>query len=127
MAKANAVTAKRVVTDINVEFELNAKNGLRRVMFGLEKSTNNDEVDWTIEFKLFEREKKSDKYEDPLVSLKVKVDTKLFANAENASKGLTSAQTAHALGPAAQDAKLAAHNEIGKDEAEETIKATIKK
>ena len=51
--------SKRVIVAIKVKFELNAKNGLRRILFGLEKDTQGDEVQWKIDFALFEREKRS--------------------------------------------------------------------
>jgi hypothetical protein len=113
----------RVVVGIKVKFELNAKNGLRRVVFGLEKDTDGDDVQWKIEFELYERLKKSEPYDDPLVSLDCELDTKLNAKAEKAAHdGLTSTQAAHALGPAADDAK-----EADPGDAKETIAATLKK
>ena len=112
---------KAQIVGIKVKFELNARNGLRRVVFGLEKTTDGDRVHWTINFELFEREKKSESYADALVDLEVEVDTKLNAKAEKvAQSGLTPTQAAHALGPAADDAK-----EAGEDDAKETIQATL--
>jgi hypothetical protein len=127
-ALAPSGEAKRVVVAIKVKFELNAKNGLRRILFGLEKSTEGDEVHWKIGFTLFERDKKSEPYGDPLVSLDVEVDTKLNAKAEiTAREGLTPPQAAHALGPAADDAKDSAAGNLDEEEAKETVQATLKK
>lgn len=119
---------KRIVVGIKVKFELNSKNGLRRVIFGLEKDTQGDDIIWKINFELFERTKKSDPYGDALINLDVEVDTQLNKKAEDtAHNGLTPGQAAHALGPAADDAKAAANGELEKDEASETVQATLKK
>jgi hypothetical protein len=112
---------KPQIVGIKVKFELNARNGLRRVIFGLEKTTDGDKIHWMINFELFEREKKSEAYGDALVDLDVEVDTNLNAKAEKvAQSGLTPTQAAHALGPAADDAK-----EAGEDDAKETVQATL--
>ena len=125
---APAGGAKRVIVGIKVKFELNSKNGLRRVIFGLEKDTQGDDVLWKINFELFERDKKSDPYGDALINLDVEVDAKLNKKAENtAHNGLTPGQAAHALGPAAEDAKAAASGEIDQEEASDTVQATLSK
>jgi hypothetical protein len=61
------------------------------------------------------------------VTLNFEVDKALNAKAEKASKGLTAAQSAHALGPAAEDAKAAEEGEIEPEEAETTVQNTLKK
>jgi transglycosylase-like protein with SLT domain len=125
---APASGPKRTIVGIKVKFELNAKNGLRRVIFGLEKSSQGDDVLWKINFALFEREKKSDPYGDALVDMDIDVDTQLNKKAEDtAHKGLTPGQAAHALGPAAEDAKAAAVGDIDHDEASDTLQATLRK
>ncbi len=107
MAKTALAAPKREVVKIHVKFTLNTPDGLRRVMFELEKDTQDDgSVDWTIGFQLFERAKKSDPFGDPLVDLLVEVDTKLNSKAEvMADEGMTTDQAAFALGPAADTAK----------------------
>jgi len=116
------------IIKLKVHFELNTPNGLRRVIFGLEKdATSGKTVVWTINFQLFERAKKTDPYGDAIVTLDVEVDKTLNAKAEKAAKGLTAGQSAHALGPAADDAKAAEQGEIEEDEAQETIQNTLKK
>lgn len=123
-----ATGSNHVIVAIKVKLVLNAKNGLRRVIFGLEKDTEGDQVHWKIEFQVFERASKTDEYVDPLVSLDVEVDTALNAKAETAAKnGLTPGQAAHALGPAANDALAAKAGEIDQDEAGQTVQATLKK
>lgn len=116
------------VIKLKIHFELNTPNGLRRVIFGLEKdATSGKTVVWTINFQLFERAKKTDPYGDAIVTLDVEVDKALNAKAEKAAKGLTAGQSAHALGPAADDAKAAKDGEIDEEEAQETVQNTLKK
>ena len=119
---------KSNVIKLKVHFELNTRNGLRRVIFGLEKdATSGNTVVWTIDFQLFERAKKTDPYGDAIVTLNVEVDKALNSKAEKAAQGLTPAQSAHALGPAADDAKAAQEGEIDEDEAQQTVQNTLKK
>ena len=121
MATPNVIKSK-------VNFELNTPNGLRRVIFGLSKDASSGQtVIWTIDFQLFERAKKSDPYGDAIVTLNVEVDKALNSKAEKASKGLTAGQSAHALGPAADDAKAAENGEIDQEDAQETVQNTLKK
>lgn len=119
---------KSTVIKLKINFELNTPNGLRKVIFGLEKdATQGDVVSWSIDFQLFERAKKTDPWGDAIVTLNVDVDKKLFPKAETAAQGLTPAQSAHALGPAADDASAAACGEIDQSEAQDTIQNTLKK
>ena len=116
------------IIKLKVNFELNTPNGLRRVIFGLSKDASSGQtVIWTIDFQLFERAKKTDPYGDAIVTLNVEVDKALNSKAEKASKGLTAGQSAHALGPAADDAKAAENGEIDEEDAQQTIQNTLKK
>jgi hypothetical protein len=91
---------------LKVNFTLETPDGLRQVDFGLEKDTDGVTVDWTINFALYERCDKTQCFGDPIVSLNVFVAAALHPNAEAAAaNGLTPAQTAHAVGPAADAAK----------------------
>ena len=121
-------TSSSTIIKMKVHFELNTPNGLRKVIFGLEKdATSGTTVTWTIEFQLFERSKKSDPFGDAIVTLNVEVDKTLNSKAEKAAKGLTAGQSAHALGPAADDAKAAQQGEFDEEEAQETVQNTLKK
>ena len=122
-----ATASKATIIKLKVNFTLNTPNGLRRVIFGLEKDTQGDVVSWTINFQLFERAKKSDPFGDAIVSLDVDVDKALNSKAEKASKGLTPPQTAFALGPGADDAKSAKDGEISQSDAKKTVQKTLKK
>ena len=122
------MATKATVIKLKVNFELNTPNGLRKVIFGLEKdATSGTTVVWTINFQLFERAKKTDPWGDAIVTLNVEVDKALNSKAEKASKGLTAGQSAHALGPAADDAKAAEDGEIDPEDAQATIQNTLKK
>jgi hypothetical protein len=121
------MSTKATVIKIKVNFTLNTPNGLRRVIFGLEKDTQGDVVSWTINFQLFERAKKSDPFGDAIVDLDVEVDKALNSKAEKASKGLTAPQAAFALGPAADDAKAAENGDIDPEDAQNTVQKTLKK
>lgn len=125
---APAGAAIREVVAVKVKFELNSKNRLRRVIFGLEKDTDGDKVTWKINFQLFERDKASDPYDDPMVDVEFEIDTELHNKAQAAAdKGLTSGQSAHALGPAGDDMKAAKAGEISQDDANDTAQATLRK
>lgn len=119
---------KSTVIKLKVNFELNTPNGLRKVIFGLEKdATAGNIVKWSIDFQLFERSKKTDPWGDAIVTLNVDVDKKLFPKAETAAQGLSANQSAHALGPAADDAAAAAAGEIDEGDAQDTVQNTLRK
>ena len=127
-SKAKTNKPKSTIIKLKVNFELNTPNGLRKVIFGLEKdATAGNIVKWSIDFQLFERSKKTDPWGDAIVTLNVDVDKKLFPKAEAASQGLSAPQSAHALGPAADDAAAAAAGEIDQEEAQDTVQNTLNK
>lgn len=125
--KPAVITTKSSIIKIKVRFELNTPNGLRRVIFGLEKDTQGSIVVWKINFQLFERAKKTDPFGDAIVTLVVEVTKELHDKAEKASKALTPGQSAHAIGPASEDAKAAKAGDIEVEEAKETIENTLRK
>ena len=116
------------VIAIKVRFELDTLDGLRKVMFGLEKDMKGTDPIWTIHFQLQERAKTTDSFTN-IVTLDVKVDEQaLHPAAETAAKsGLTTTQAAHALGPAAEDAKGTTTGDVDTDTANQTITDTLKK
>ncbi len=127
MSTPNLVPAKRVVIGIKVHFVLNTIDGLRRVIFGLEKNTQGTEIKWTINFQLFERQNKTDDFGDAIVDVDVEVDTDLNDQAETTAHqpSLTPPQSAHAVGPAANDAKAAKAGTIDQSDADDTIQDTL--
>lgn len=119
---------KREVVKIHVKFTLNTPDGLRRVVFDLEKDADGDLVTWKVAFQLFERAKKTDQFGDPLVDLLVEVDSRLNKQAEKmATDGMTPDQAAFALGPAADTAKDAAAGVVSENKAKTTVQNTLKK
>lgn len=126
MAKGNAIAPKREVVKIHVKFILNTPDGLRRVVFELEKDTGDDgTIKWKITFQLFERDKKSDPFGDPIVDLLVEVDSKLNAKAQTmADDGMTTSQAAFALGPAADTANDPV---VSTEKKKTTVQNTLKK
>lgn len=113
---------------IKVHFELNTPDRLRRVIFGFEKDTQDEEIIWKINFQLFERDKKTDAFGDAIVILDVEVDEVLHPKAEKAAiNGLTPGQSAHALGPAADDAKAVQDGDLDEDDAKQSVQATLRK
>lgn len=126
MPKPPTIQPKRELVKIHVRFTLNTPDGLRRVVFDLEKDTPEDgKVTWKITFTLFERAKKSDPFGDALVDLLVEVDSRLNSKAQvMADDGMTTRQAAFALGPAADTAKDPAADE---DERSSTVQNTLKK
>ena len=119
------VPAQRTVIAIKVNFELNTPDQLRRVMFGLEKDNRGTDVVWKLSFQLFERQKKTEDFGAAVVALSLEVDTALNSKAEAAAHGLTPQQAAHALGPAADDAKAAQVGEIAATDAKDTVQNTL--
>jgi len=122
------MSTSRTVIAIKVNFELNTPDRLRRVVFGLEKDTQGDNLIWKINFQLFERDKKTDDFGDAIVDLSVEVDSTLNSKAEKAAlNGLTPGQAGHALGTAADDATAAQAGEIDQQDANQSIQNTLKK
>jgi hypothetical protein len=124
---SNLVGAQRVVIGIKVHFVLNTLDGLRRVIFGLEKSTQGTKIKWTINFQLFERAQKTDDFGDAIVDVDVEVDTDLHSQAEAVAhqNSLTPPQSAHAVGPAADDQKAAKAGTIDQSDADDTVQDTL--
>jgi hypothetical protein len=104
---SSAPETKREVVGLHVKFTINTPDGLRRVIFELDKTTGaNSAVTWKIAFTLFERQQNTDPYTDAIVDLSVEVDTALSPQAQTmADNGMTPTQAAFASGPASDIAK----------------------
>ncbi|MDT4954499.1 MAG: hypothetical protein QOJ02_2637 [Acidobacteriota bacterium] len=125
-APAKPAAVKSTIIAIKVHFELNTPDKKRRVIFGLEKDTQGDKVIWKINFQLLEREDTSKPFSDPIVSIDIEVDKLLHPNAEKAAKdGLTPDQSAHAIGPAADDQKAAKEGQLDQKDADQTTQDTL--
>jgi hypothetical protein len=126
MAKSQKIAAKRELVKIHVRFIMHTPDGLRRVVFDLDKNTSDTgKVSWKIAFQLFERAKKSEHFGDALVDLLVEVDSKLNSKAQSmVDDGMTTSQAAFAIGPAADTAKDPAVSDKRKST---TVQNTLKK
>ena len=90
---------QRKILSIHVVVDVLTKDRLRKFSFGLDKSSDDDEVDsWVVHFKLFERDSKNAEFDEPVIDIDVDLKTRNFANAaETASKGFNQAQTERTL------------------------------
>ena len=118
-----AAQPKMEILGVKIRFVLITKNGLRKVIFELEKTTEGQEVHWKIVFQLFEREKKTDPFE-LVVELTVEVDTALNAKAQAMfdRKKMTAKQSAYAIGPGAEKAQ-----DSNKPKAKKAVQDTLNK
>lgn len=118
----------RNLNSISVDLEVLTSDRLRKVIFSLDKSTTDANAEWTINFQLLERDKKSDEFGDPLVKLSVTINAKNHDNAEvTARKGLNSTQADYLLGPASVDAKRLKAGKITQEKANATVERTLPK
>jgi cellulose biosynthesis protein BcsQ len=113
---------------LTVAFTLNTLDGLRKVSFGLKKYVKGSDINWSLSFELQERKSAADAAFAIVVILDVNVDFALHRAAEEAATdGLTASQVAHALGPAADEAKGTLTGEIDPDDARATILGTLRR
>jgi len=121
---SSAPQTQREVIGLHVKFTINTPDGLRRVIFQLDKTTGSDEsVTWKIAFTLFEREQATVAFTDPIVDLSVEVDTALSPQAQTmADNGMTPTQAAFASGPAADIAK---DPSVGDPTKQATVQTTL--
>lgn len=112
---------------IKVVFALDTLDGLRKISFGLEKDLKGTDPIYTIHFQLQERLKTTDPFID-VVTLDVTIDDAALhpaAQAVMTNNGLTPPQAAHAVGPAADDAKGTTTGDVDPDDAHDTIQNTF--
>lgn len=114
---------------IQVTFELDTPDGLRKILFGLEQDTKGADVMWFIYFQLQEKQAATDANFTNVVTLKVLVDDAALHPAAQAAanNGLTTNQAAHAMGPAADAAKGTTTGDVDPDDANQSVKSTLKK
>ncbi len=87
------------ILSVHVVVDVTSKDGLRKFAFGLDKSTDKDDVeDWAIHFDLFERATPAGNFADAVLHVDVEVKAKNFDNMQiTADKGLNAAQAQSAL------------------------------
>lgn len=93
-----AGVGKRILS-VHVVVDVMSKDGLRKFSFGLDKSTDKDDVeDWAIHFDLFERATRADDFTEAVVHVDVDVKAKNFDNMQiTADKGFNTAQAQSTL------------------------------
>ena len=122
------MAATKTLKSISVDLEVMTADRLKKVIFGLDKSTDQEEVHWTIDFQFLQREKKTDEFGDPLV--KLSIDVKKSNNElaeETATKGLTSSQSEHLLGPGVAAAQRLNEGKTTEDKAAAVVERTLPK
>ena len=114
---------------IQVTFELDTPDGLRKILFGLEQDTKGSDVMWFIYFQLQEKQAATDANFTNVVTLKVLGDDAALHPAAQAAAntGLTPPQAAHAMGPAADAAKGTTTGDVDPDDANQSVKSTLAK
>jgi len=123
-----AGTKTRSLKSISVDLEVMTPDRLKKVIFGLDKSTDTDGVKWVIAFQFLQRETKTDEFGDPLVKLDVTVKKANNDAAEQtAVKGLNAAQTEHLLGPAMVAAQRLSQGKTSEDKVAATVERTLPK
>ena len=118
----------KTLKSISVDLEVMTTDRLKKVIFGLDKSTEGDEVQWVIEFQFLQREKKTEEFGDPIVKLKVDVrKAHNPAAEETAVKGLNAPQSEHLLGPAMVAAQRLDQGKTTEDKVAATVERTLAK
>ena len=101
---------------------------LKKIIFGLDKSMENEEAHWVIEFQFLQRDKKTDPFGDPLVKLSIDVKKSNQQHAqETATKGLNKPQATHLLGPGLTDSQRFREGKITEDKLTATVQRTLPK
>jgi hypothetical protein len=90
---------ERKVLSVHVVVDVLSKDKLRKFSFGLDKTTEeNDVQDWVIHFNLFERSSKDDVFKEPVIHVDVDVKARNFPRMEvTAAKGFNQIQTERTL------------------------------
>ena len=101
---------------------------LKKIIFGLDKSIEDEEIQWVIEFQFLQRDNKTDPFGDPLVKLSIDVKkSNEQAAEETASKGLNNPQASHLLGPGLADTQRFRDGKIPEDKLAATVQRTLPK
>ena len=118
----------KTLRSISVDLEVMTTDRLKKVIFGLDKSSDTEGVHWVIEFQFLQRDRKTQEFGDPLV--KLNIDVKKAHNAaaeETALKGLNSAQAEHLLGPAMIALQRLNEGKTTEDKVAATVERTLPK
>jgi hypothetical protein len=101
---------------------------LKKIIFGLDKSVDDEGTHWVIEFQFLQRDKKTDPFGDPLVQLAIDVKKSNEAAAEEtAARGLNTPQATHLLGPGVTDTQRFRDGKITEERLAATVQRTLPK
>jgi len=118
----------RTLKSISVDLEVMTTDRLKKIIFGLDKSIEDEEIQWVIEFQFLQRDNKTDPFGDPLVKLSIDVKkSNEQAAEETASKGLNNPQASHLLGPGLADTQRFRDGKIPEDKLAATVQRTLPK
>jgi hypothetical protein len=118
---------EREVIAMSVQFDLCSPDGLRRARVRLDKDSDGNAAAWNINYTLHEREKRTEPFDEPIGQVDVEVQRFLHPKAEKAAReGLTPAQAAYAIGPAADDVKGYIAGELRLDVAQKSVEDILR-
>ena len=118
----------RTLKSLSVDLEVMTTDRLKKIIFGLDKSTDTEGVTWVIEFQFLQRDKKTEAFGDPLVKLTVDVKKSHNANAElTALKGFNAPQSEHLLGPCMVAARRLSDGRTTEDKVAAIVERTLPK
>ncbi len=125
--KSPSKNTAAAIVGLRVRFELGARNGLRRVVFAMERNKKTSTtVEWVIEFQLWERRSRATAFEQ-IANLRVELDMAQHTQAEAvAARGLSDAQAARAIGPAADDAQAYGLGKLEPGEARASVRDIVR-
>ena len=118
----------KTLKSIAVDLEVMTPDRLKKIIFGLDKSTDEEGVHWVIDFQFLQREKKTDEFGEPLV--KLSIDVKKSNNElaeETAMKGLNSPQSEHLLGPGVAAAQRLREGKTTEEKTATVVERTLPK
>jgi len=119
---AIAATTK-VVVGLSVKLEVITKDKLRKFVFGVEKTRENDVDMWSVDFELLDRTSPTDDF-GRVVFLDVDLDLKKIAATDvqtTAEKGLNQSQVEFVLTTIAANAEKFKKNLLSEDRMKRTI------
>jgi hypothetical protein len=119
----DAAQTKKVLVGLSVQLEVLAKGKLRKFIFGLKKTQENDVDKWTVSFELLDRATVDAQFAR-VVFLDVELDLKkvpVEAVQATADKGLNKAQVEYTLTAVASDADKLSQGKIKESRLKKTV------
>ena len=120
---AAGAATKKVLVGLSVKLEVITKDKLRKFVFGVTKTQENDVDKWGVDFELLDRTSTTAEF-GRVVFLSVDLDLKKIAVADvqaTADKGLNQGQVEFALTTVAANAEKFKNKLIGEDRMKRTV------